>query len=416
MPRDLRLLAAATALSATGDMLLVVVLALRVHELTGSGFAVAAQFGALMVPIVLLAPLAGRLVDRVETRRLLLLVSLAQAGVATGLVFADSLASILALTALLASGAAVAGPAEAALVPAAVPNDLLARANGRIETARYAGFTAGPLLAGVLTAAGGTDLGLAANAASFAVVALAATLMHVRRRPSPSTTHEDAGGGLRLLAGDPVLRVTLTAAVGALLLISGVMTAEVFYVRDVVGAGEAGYALVFAGWMAGMVLGAVGVASRVKAPLAVAALLALAVQGAGVATAALWAVFAFVLAWNVVGGIGHGVKNVLLRTLIQQRVPAEAHGRAFAAYNAARNTAELGALAMGGLLVGALGAQPAVFIAGIGPVIAAALGLAVLGYRPSRAAALSLRTAFATSGGSSSRSSSDKQASGSNIG
>ncbi len=213
-----------------------------------------------------------------------------------------------------------------------------------------------------------------------------------------------------------MLRVSLTAAVGALLLISGVMTAEVFYVRDVVGAGEAGYALVFAGWMAGMVLGAVGIASRIKAPLAVAALIALAVQGAGVATAALWAVFTFVLAWNVVGGIGHGVKNVLLRTLIQQRVPAEAHGRAFAAYNAARNTAELGALAMGGLLVGALGAQPAVFIAGIGPVIAAALGLAVLGYRPSRAAALSLRTAFATSGGSSSRSSSDKQASGSNIG
>jgi Na+/melibiose symporter-like transporter len=417
MPRDLRLLAAATALSATGDMLLVVVLALRVHDLTGSGFAVAAQFGALMVPIVLLAPLAGRLVDRVETRRLLLLVSLAQAVVATGLVFADSLVSILALTALLASGAAVAGPAEAALVPAAVPNDLLARANGRIETARYAGFTAGPLLAGVLTAAGGTDLGLAANAASFAVVALAAMLMRVRRWPAPAAAHDDShGGGVRLLAADPVLRVTLTAAVGALLLISGVMTAEVFYVRDVVGAGEAGYALVFAGWMAGMVLGAVGVASRIKAPLAVAALIALAVQGAGVATAALWAVFAFVLAWNVVGGIGHGVKNVLLRTLIQQRVPAEAHGRAFAAYNAARNTAELGALAMGGLLVGALGAQPAVFIAGIGPVIAAALGLAVLGYRPSRAAAFSLRTALATSGGNSSRSSSDKQASGSNIG
>ncbi len=181
MPRDLRLLAAATALSATGDMLLVVVLALRVHDLTGSGFAVAAQFGALMVPIVLLAPLAGRLVDRVETRRLLLLVSLAQAAVATGLVFADSLVSILALTALLASGAAVAGPAEAALVPAAVPAHALARANGRIETARYAGFTVGPLLAGVLTAAGGTDLGLAANAASFAVVALAASLLHVRR-------------------------------------------------------------------------------------------------------------------------------------------------------------------------------------------------------------------------------------------
>ena len=117
-----------------------------------------------------------------------------------------------------------------------------------------------------------------------------------------------------------------------------------------------------------------------------------------------------------VGGIGHGVKNVLLRTLIQQRVPSEAHGRAFAAYNAARNTAELGALGAGGVLVGVLGAQPALLIAGLGPVVAGLIGLAVLGYRPSSAAALSRRTAFATSGGSSSRSSSDKQASGSNIG
>ena len=58
---------------------------------------------------------------------------------------------------------------------------------------------------------------------------------------------------------------------------------------------------------------------------------------------------AFVLAGYVVGGVGHGVKNVLLRTLIQQRVPRHAHGRAFAAYNAARNTAELGALGAGGV-------------------------------------------------------------------
>src|SRR5262249_43624739 len=78
-PRDLRLLSGAVLLSAAGDLLMVVVLSLRVHDLTGSGFAVAAVFATLMAPIVLLAPLAGRLVDRTETRRLLLAVSAAQA-------------------------------------------------------------------------------------------------------------------------------------------------------------------------------------------------------------------------------------------------------------------------------------------------------------------------------------------------
>lgn len=414
-PRDLRLLAGAVLLSAAGDMLLVVVLGLRVHDLTGSGYAVAALFAALMGPVVVLAPLAGRLVDRVETRRLLLLVSVAQAMVAGALVFADALWAILLFSALLGAANAVANPAEAALTPV-VSRDLT-RANGWVETARYTGFTVGPLVAGVLTAAGGVELGLAANAASFAVVALAAAGMRARREPSPGAGRVSREhGGVRLLAGDPTLRVAIGAAVAALLFVSASITVEVFYVRDVVGAGAVGYSLVFAGWMLGMVLGAIGVASRIKASLAVVALIALGVQGAGMAAAALMAVLVWVIAGFFVGGIGHGVKNVLLRTLIQERVPGEAHGRAFAAYNAARNTAELGALGAGGVMVGALGAQPALLIAGLGPVFAALIGLAVLGYRPSRPTALSLRTALATSGGSSSRSSSDRQASGSNIG
>jgi hypothetical protein len=146
----------------------------------------------------------------------------------------------------------------------------------------------------------------------------------------------------------------------------------------VVGAGPAGYSLVIAGWTAGMVLGAVAFARRITAPLAIAALIALAIQGGGMAASALWAVLPWAFAGYFVGGVGHGVKNVLLRTLIQRRVPEEAHGRAFAAYGAARNTAELGALGAGGLLVGVLGAQPALFLAGLAPVIAAAIGLLFL--------------------------------------
>src|SRR4051794_41903940 len=81
--RDLRLLAGAVATSAAGDLILVVVLALRVHDLTGSGFAVAALFAALMGPIALLASPAGRLVGRTATPRPPALVSGAPAGVPT---------------------------------------------------------------------------------------------------------------------------------------------------------------------------------------------------------------------------------------------------------------------------------------------------------------------------------------------
>jgi hypothetical protein len=399
--RDLRLLAGAVAASAAGDLILVVVLSLRVHDLTGSGFAVAALFAALMGPIALLATPAGRIVDRFETRRTLALVSVGQAVVATGLVFATGLLAILPLAALLGVGAAIAGPAEAALVPV-VARDLT-KANGWIESARYAGFTAGPLIAGALTAAGGTQIALAVNAASFAVVALATAALRARREPVQDARGEAgsptraalAGGGdaeplarngrrltrprgdgaFALLTADADLRAAVTAAVAGLLFISASMTVEVFYVRDVVGAGGAGYALVFAAWTTGMVAGALTLAPRLKATLATGAMAALALQGAGMAAASLLPVLAWVMAGYLVGGVGHGVKNVLMRTLIQERVPAGRHGQAFAAYGAARNTAELGALGLGGILVAAIGAQPALLIAGLGPVLA---GLAAL--------------------------------------
>jgi MFS family permease len=77
----------------------------------------------------------------------------------------------------------------------------------------------------------------------------------------------------------------------------------------------------------------------------------------------------------VLGGVAHGVKNVLLRTLIHERVPDALRGRAFAAYNGARNGAELGALALGGLVVGAFGARTGLLASGLGP---AAIGLTCL--------------------------------------
>ena len=79
-----------------------------------------------------------------------------------------------------------------------------------------------------------------------------------------------------------------------------------------------------------------------------------------------------------VGGVGHGLKNVMFRTLIHERVPARLHGRAFAAYNGIRNGAELGALAAGGVLVAALGARWTLLVAGGVSALAGLLGLVAL--------------------------------------
>ena len=376
---DLRLLAGAVFLSAAGDLLALVTLALLVHELTGDPLAVSALFAATMVPVVAVAPLGGQLVDRVETVRLLALSSLLAAGVAFALAFAGDLAAILSLTALLAAFGAVGQPAEFALVPHVAAPGGLARAHGVLEAARYAGFAVGPTVAGVIVAFGGERLALLVNAGSFLAIAAAAALMRARRPPVASPTQDRARDGGVHLWRDPVLQVTLLVNVAALLFISASLTIEIFYVTEVLGAGDAAYAAVLGVWMAAMVAGATGLAGRLpQRHAATIALLALAVQGAGMAAQTAWAILPAALAGYAVGGLGHGVKNTLLRVSMQQRVPTHLHGRAYAAYNAARNAAELIALAAGGLLVSAVGPRPALLVAGLGPVVLAAVGLAVL--------------------------------------
>jgi Na+/melibiose symporter-like transporter len=390
--RDTRLLVSSVGVSALGDMLLGIPLALHVQALTGSSLAVSAFFLALWGPSVVLAGVAGQAVDRWENTRLLAAASAAQAVVACGLLFTDSLPAILALTGLLGAGAAVGQTAEFALVPAVAGEERVARANGHVEAARYLGMTAGPALGGLLGGAGLLDLAIAVDAASFVYVTAVALSLRARRAPVPESHHRERGG-LAILLADRTLAVTLTAAVGALLFFSVSVTAEVFFATDVLHAGGTGWGLLLSGWFVGMVVGAVGLARRVpRGWLVTGALAAIAVQGFGIAGAAATSVLWIVILGAGVGGVGHGVKNVLLRTLIHQRVPDAVRGRAFATYNGARNAAELGALAAGGVLVGLVGARAALAIAGLVPLAIGLLALLIAG-RP--AGSTTRRTAYA---------------------
>ena len=382
--RDLRLIVGAVGLSALGDFLRWVPLALHLEAQTGSPVVVSAFFLALFGPSVACGGLAGRLADRYENARLLTVVSLAQAVVVAAMALATgSVAALLVLTVALGAGVAISQPAEFSLVPVAAGDEHLAEANGLVETSRYAGMTAGPLLGGALAAAGALEIALVLDALTFVAVAASARALRVRRDPRAAGAAAAHGvgarAGLRVLTADRVLRLTLVAAVTALLFFSMTIAAEVFFVTDTLGADETVYGMLTASWTLGMVAGAVGLARRVPRPaLAAAALAGVALQGFGIAGAAaagvLWAAFAgFAL-----GGAAHGLKNVALRTLIHERVPDAVHGRAFATYNAARNGAELVALGAAGVVIGAIGAQGALFLAGALPLTVGLVAIAVL--------------------------------------
>src|SRR5439155_18598530 len=127
-------------------------------------------------------------------------------------------------------------------------------------------------------------------------------------------------------------------------------------------------------WAVGMIVASNLLAPRVPAhAVAMIALLAAATQGFSKFLAPFWMVFPFMLGCYVFGGLSHGVKNTLFRTLIHQQVEPARHGQAFAAYNGLRIGAELIALAFGGALVAAIGGAGSLWVAG-GAAGAAGLG------------------------------------------
>lgn len=91
LPQYRRLWVARTV-SQWGDVVQTVTLALLVYELTGSGLGVAAVVAAEILPVLLLAPLAGALIDRLPRVRVMVLADLGRAAlVALLVVTQDSL-------------------------------------------------------------------------------------------------------------------------------------------------------------------------------------------------------------------------------------------------------------------------------------------------------------------------------------
>jgi Major Facilitator Superfamily len=383
--RDLRVVAGAICLSALGDGIALIALGLRAKDLgggdMGAGLAIAGIFICLWAPVVVLSGYVGLLVDRVETRGLLVAVSAAQAAVALALALVGSLWLLLVLAVLLGTGIAIAQAAEFALVPLVGGTRTLQATNGMVETARALGFAVGPVCGSILVVLGGTAAAMSVDAASFVVVGAAGLSLAVRRRPE-SRLHGErrrARDGISFLFEDRIVGLMVIVVFVSLLFMSASIPADLFYVQDVLGVKDIGIGVVLSAWTIGMLVGSNVVARRVSlGGLATAALVGVVVQGLGKFLAPFWLVFGFMLAMYAIGGLGHGVKNVTSRTLIHTRVAPDRHGRAFAAWNGVRNAAELAALAAGGLLVGVLGARETLWLAGGLSALAGAVGLSIL--------------------------------------
>ena len=376
--RDFRLVLTAWGLSALGDFLAVVALTLRIQEDTGSGLAVSALLIAAALPVVLLNPLGGWLVDRFETRTVLAAVAAAQAVVAVALGLVEGAAITIALVFVLNAGLTVERPALFALIPRIVGEDQAPRAYAWFEAVKYATITLGFVLGGVLTGAFGSGTALIVDAGDVRGHGAVALALRTRRTPAPRNEPEERAmtAGLRLIGSDLVLR-SMVIVLAASIVFGGIdNVANVFFAKDTLDAGDAGYGLLAAAWGVGMIGGATAAGRRVAARTAAAAVSgAVALMGAAIALVSISPVLLVAVVFMVAGGLGNGLSNVAMRVLLQSRVADALRGRVYSAYQGALTVADFVALAAGGALVELIGPRNTLALAGVGCLVASLIGL-----------------------------------------
>ncbi|GGK97091.1 MFS transporter [Mangrovihabitans endophyticus] len=370
---DVWLAAVARAVSSCGDFLAATALALALQQAGRGGLAVSGLLIAASLPVTMLGSVAGRIADRLDSRRILVVTGLAQATVCVVLAYVGDPILIIGLVALLACGLAVTGPTLAALLPDMVGKNDLARAGGLQQSANMIGLLAAPALAGILVGRFGLRVPLLLDAFSYLALVAAGMLLRTRRRGA-SAGDAPRVGAWRLRA-DPLVFVMVVAVATAVAGVSAINVVELFFIRETLAASTTMFGLIAMAWSAGMLVGALAFgqlggrwsdpAALVRGVLALLAGTCLPVlAGAGVSDAAL------LLPLWVAGGFCNGGINVLIAVVFAHRVPAAARGRAFAVLGAAVQGANLGGFLLGGVLVGPVAPRILMVACGVAGLVA----------------------------------------------
>jgi MFS family permease len=357
---------AGNGISSVGDGLVLVAFPLLALTLTTSPVLIAGVAVAGRLPALLLSIPAGALVDRVDRRRLVMLINALRVVALmafTGALLAghDTLLALYTTVFVLGTADMTFNVATQACLPAMVAPDELPRANGYLATAELSGEQfIGP-------AVGGIAFGFSR--------ALPETIHRRHKRPFAGDIKE----GLVWFLGNPLLRL-LAVVVASLAFCQAMVFAElVLYGTRQLHLSHAGYGLFFAGAAAGNVIGSL-LAGRVYRRWGPARSLVGAAVLAGAAYLVLSVTSTIAVAAGVlfVEAVGVAIGNVTTLSLRQRVIPQDLLGRVGAAFRLLLyGLVPVGALTSG-LLTATLGVRSAVGIAGAVQLVVLALVAPVL--------------------------------------
>ncbi len=376
--------------SDAGDWLMFIALPIVVLQLTGSAFGTSVAFLLALAPPVLLAPAAGRLVDRLPRRGVMVVATLAQAASLVPLLAVHDRSDLPLLYGVIvaqATFAAIFEPAKNAVLPTLVGAERVVSANALVGLNNDLGRIVGGPLGGVLLGfAGLGGVALVDIATYLVAAALVATLPRERternKAPSAEPRGRLRGGVLRALA-NPATRAPIAVAVVAAIAQGLFIVLFLFFVTDVIGGAAADVGMLrgvqaIGAIAAGAVLGVLG------ARLNVLRLTLVGVMGFAAITAITWnlsfvthAVPVYAVLFGAIGApavlMGAG-----LTSLLQRASNDDQRGSAFAAFGLGQAAGQAIGLLAGGALQEVIGTLPLLEVQAATYVTAALLALILL--------------------------------------
>ena len=347
-------------------------------QLQATAGELALVMAALGVASLIGASIAGVLVDRFDPRRVVLYGEILFIPAAIGLVFADTLPSLVVATFVLGLVGTPVFTAISSFAPFLTDDeDKLAKINGWIEGASWLAFVIGPALGALLVVTISVDSIFVFDAATSAVAALLIMPVRVRRlsaREGEKRGLTEVKEGFAYAYGHRRLRFYIWLGASVWLLFGTFGALEPLFYRDVLGT-----SLETLGWVnsifgLGLIAGTV-IAGRLPGRFRNARWLTFLVglNAVGVLAYVGTDMLSVVVPAGAMWGIIIGVMAPLLRTMIQLNSPEEMVGRIMGVTHIHSEVSHLIPLAVAPWLAGIFGVQATLIGAGVLVAVVASL-------------------------------------------
>jgi MFS family permease len=337
--RDFRLLFIGETISLLGDQFHFIALAWLTLEITGSGLALGGVLLVAGLPRAVLVLVGGVAADRFSPRSIMLgsnalralIVTILTVMVVTGTI---ELWMLFILAFLFGAVDAFFWPAQGAIVPMLVDEDKLPGANGLMQGSQQLTGLLGPALAGILVAAVGTAWAFGIDAVSFAIAALALSLIVGGRRPTVIGEHQPSvlrtiRSGLAYAWRDPGIRSLIVLSTVLNFAINGPVSVGIAWMaNNQFPDGAQAFGFILAAFGAGALIGAI-VAGSLGAvrELGWLTVIGSIVMGVAFGLIAFAPTAQVVMLLVLVVGLAVGFLNVRIVAWLQARTPDDMMGR-----------------------------------------------------------------------------------------